>query len=743
MAQFVTINDGTQLNYQSNGILQNVTSGTHLEEFIAYQKIKSHIGDEGALNLRSSAVHIINCCNPHDAVGNTPSTHLVVGYVQSGKTMSFTSVMELALDCHYKIVVVLAGITNNLLEQTSKRLGTDLICGNAGNHRHFKIHVNPEVEDASKILRNLKLSDSIIIIPVLKHYDRINRLTQIFETPEFKNLLSRETALIIDDEADQASLNNYARSSSATKNQSETYAAIVNMRAALPANSYIQYTATPQANVLISALDLLSPKTHTLLKPGKGYCGGKLFFGVPPEGLRFGKKLIKQIPPQEVFHSKKSPLTAMPQSLKNALILHTWAVIIVTRLYHSKDIAQLSMMVHTDVKLVWNATFRTWIQEELDRWSNALEKPDGTLMKQGLYNEFKVLFSEASSLYDQDPNLTFDNLKQYIPEVINDTEVYLITGETDDVKNLEWEQHCSNILVGAQMLNRGFTVDYLTTTYMPRYSVSVTNADTIEQRCRFFGYKEKYIRSCRVFLPQKSIDDYENYIDMEEELRNMLEHTATMKECGHKILSVPKLRPTRTNVLPKSVVTQSLCGMKTFSPYRAYTLQNLYLVDSLIEKKKDQTQPLSVNRYEYSNYSGYRCHTCFKLTVDETIDFLENFQLTNREDILRKADTMRYLQYLKESGKISILVVNMSEGLYKERDLELSTYEMTSNPFNGPSSGREINAVYYPGDKAMIASDTVTLQLHHFEFKNQSNLRVASISVNCPKSLQATYTSSI
>lgn len=79
--------------------------------------------------------------------------------------------------------------------------------------------------------------------------------------------------MIIDDEADQASLNGYAYKNS--KNHSEnweddaeftsTYRAILKLRSILPNHSYVQYTATPQGPLLISLLDLLSPKYHTVL----------------------------------------------------------------------------------------------------------------------------------------------------------------------------------------------------------------------------------------------------------------------------------------------------------------------------------------------------------------------------------------------------------------------------------------------------------------------------------------------
>ena len=115
--------------------------------------------------------------------------------------------------------------------------------------------------------------------------------------------------LIVDDEADQASLNSYGRRNSMEEGEeilSSTYSAILKMREALPSNTYIQYTATPQANLLINIQDLLSPDSHTLLYPGEGYIGGKLFFGKGKNHALYNGSLIKEIPESEVFHKKRN-----------------------------------------------------------------------------------------------------------------------------------------------------------------------------------------------------------------------------------------------------------------------------------------------------------------------------------------------------------------------------------------------------------------------------------------------------
>ena len=86
------------------------------------------------------------------------------------------------------------------------------------------------------------------------------------------------------------------------------------------------------------------------------------------------------------------------------------------------------------------------------------------------------------------------------------------------------------------MLNRGFTVENLAVTYMPRYSVSKSTADTIQQRCRFFGYKLNYLKSCRVYLPEDTILEYTEYVQHEEEMRKWLKESSNIEEVEQLLL---------------------------------------------------------------------------------------------------------------------------------------------------------------------------------------------------------------
>ena len=77
-------------------------------------------------------------------------------------------------------------------------------------------------------------------------------------------------------------------------------------------------------------------------------------------------------------------------------------------------------------------------------------------------------------------------------DIITNYKIHLVTGDEIDLTDEDWVEHLCHILIGGNKLDRGFTVKNLICTYMPRYSKDKSNADTIQQRCRFFGYKKDY-----------------------------------------------------------------------------------------------------------------------------------------------------------------------------------------------------------------------------------------------------------
>ncbi len=728
--QHIIIGEPSARNAASRpSALNQVTMGVHFNTFVLEQTIgpkadgtykKKGITSTGAAVLKEETVQILAHCNPHNAVHNPETTHLVVGYVQSGKTMSFTGLTALALDNHYRMVVYLAGAKTNLLDQTAQRLEKDLVKETGANTRNvFKIYKEPKMEDLNQIVGHLFLGQTILLVPILKHYKHIDHLTSIFKSNDFIEAMEGETVLIIDDEADQASLNSYGRKNSKKAEEEEeeksrTYDSILKMRNTLPGNTYIQYTATPQANILISMKDMLSPKSHTLLTPGEGYVGGKLYFGRGENHDLFRGRLIREIPADEVFHKTRNPLDRMPQSLKDALLMHILAVAIVVKYLHRDGVGYLSMMVHPATEKRYNRRFKEWIDSQLKSWRKSIDKDEGNDDRRSLLCRLRELYPAAVEFYKADERPQFEELEKYFREILDDWKVYLVNTDADAQKaKIGWDNYSMHVLVGAEMLNRGFTIENLATTYMPRYSTGPANADTIQQRCRFFGYKRDYIESCRVYLPRVAMADYMAYIDHEEELRSVLSTCDTLAAAERKILLSPRMKATRSNVLPISIVNSQLNGVKEMQAYESKERieQNKCVAEALIARHRDDFD------IELDYGTDDRCHRGFKMSVNEAIEFLDDFQFGNYRDATRKAATIRYLRYLSEKEDEPLTFVYFYQMAYKREGNKLRSRRFDSEKMRIAvplATGRSTSGTdVYPGDLAIVGKDSITIQLHH------------------------------
>ena len=263
--------------------------------------------------IRDAAVSILaRAIPPRAAEGQ--ETGVVVGYVQSGKTMSFEAVAALARDNAFQMIIVVAGISNPLLEQSRGRLRRDLRLDDPNRARRWIEFQNPENDDATthairNALANWKdpgapeAHKRTVLITVLKHHGRLQNLTALVRSLDLDGV----PVLIIDDEADQASLNTEVQQGQ----ESTTYRRLMELRQVLPHHTYLQYTATPQAPLLISIIDSLSPNFIQVLNPGQDYVGGRTFFA---DGLPYARV----IPPDDV-PTRQNPLNEPPDSLLEAL----------------------------------------------------------------------------------------------------------------------------------------------------------------------------------------------------------------------------------------------------------------------------------------------------------------------------------------------------------------------------------------------------------------------------------------
>jgi len=159
------------------GSLWAPVQGSEVRDLIAHLRLDS----DSSERIVSEATNILSKCSPPQLSGES-TTGLVLGYVQSGKTLSFTAVAALARDNSYPMIIVITGISNPLLDQSTQRLEQDL---RLQNNRKWRLFRNPKPDDRQSISdvladwRNNRLPDhrrKTVLITVLKSTSNLRNL---------------------------------------------------------------------------------------------------------------------------------------------------------------------------------------------------------------------------------------------------------------------------------------------------------------------------------------------------------------------------------------------------------------------------------------------------------------------------------------------------------------------------------------------------------------------------------------
>ncbi|WP_430407504.1 Z1 domain-containing protein [Hydrogenophaga sp.] len=476
--------------------------------------------------LHESLCILGRCLPPTEPAGR--ETGLVVGYVQSGKTMSFETVIALARDNGYGLVIVLAGTKNTLRSQSEDRLKKDLGLVNGSDHwHHFS---NPTKKLRSKIEGRIddwskKHSRKSLLVTVLKHGGNLDKLTEVLGSVN----LTEVPTLIVDDESDQASLNTNASRIRTNRvpatAMSTTYERILGLRDVLPHHSYLQYTATPQANLLLAQTDLLNPSFSELVTPGDAYTGGYAFF-------KGAAGLTVDIPPGDV-PTAQTPLKSPPKSLLSALrcFLLVAAQHALTRDRKSlkpKD-RNRSMMVHPAAATASHKVYKGWVE----RAYRSLKKMIGDEHTTKPAAVAAIFQSEYASLSKTHPGIKplGDLIEAMVEDVFTDLD-HAEVNSTPEANEVDWTATRYWILIGGANLDRGYTVEGLCITYMPRALGGSPAADTLQQRARFFGYKKSYLGLCRVFLQAGVRQAFTEYIEHEDFIREAVREASRETPAG-------------------------------------------------------------------------------------------------------------------------------------------------------------------------------------------------------------------
>lgn len=659
--------------------------------------------DEKFETILTAAKILSNCPNPNSKGGR--KTGLAIGKIQSGKTSNFISLMSLAFDNNYNIIVVFGGTKNNLLSQTEDRI-----------KKMFDIDNNKRDDRDVVVLSTTNKFDSInpdqlnrmynsgrkIIIVALKHPKHIRDVKSYIIDSNLEN----KPILLIDDEGDQASLN----AKVANNERTVIYNELLQLKESLSHVCFVSITATPQANLLIDTIDSLSPDFCQLVEPGKEYTGGAMFHGDNQD------LYVIELPEDE---REMLESDGVPESFYNSLGVFFVGSII--RKFRN-DGKNYVMLIHPSQKKFDHKEVEKKVNLILENWLNSSEQdPSENGFKQ-LQKYLKYGYDELSRTVDDMPE--FDLILTNINEQLNDSRVLVIN--SDKNTDIDYYKTRNIIIVGGNLVERGLTINDLAITYIVRRSKTRANADVVEQRARWFGYRKKYFDLCRVYCTKQIKDDFSNLLSHEDDIWGWIKYC---KKNNIRIKDMPRLfeldnnlNPTRKSVVPN--VEEIKFGIWTEQKHINTSTAYLQEVNEAWNRLlfKYNFEDVKFGNLVHRVYSG--------IPLSEINAIIKKYYIDNI-DFNYKYPVAVELRDIQDGIESNVTVLQMRYATGEERSFDDNNL-ITSNLMQGHSQNRyESDPLYYPGDR-YICLDKTQLQIHLVHPKFNNDITVPMLAFYAP-----------
>ena len=476
---------------------------------------------------------------------------LVVASVQSGKTANYTGVICRAADAGYKVIIVMAGIHNVLRNQTQARLeegftGFDIVSRQpvgVGKREDKRRPVsctsrlkdfNAAQADAFFALQTEHLNGPMLFV-IKKNSTALKRVYEWLTT----NAKKTDQLLLIDDEADNASINVKYKRDSPENDPSRINGQIRNILDYFDRRCYIGYTATPFANILIDPTvehevfgkDLFPNNFIYTLEESSDYYGAdKVFgdYGDPyPKHLRYIDDIGLILPPK---HKSDEFVEVIPESLKEAIRTYILATCI--RILRGDDDKHSTMMINVSpYKLPQRSTsyvvrdYVMGLKHECKAYCGLPEQ-----LALGSSRDLQMVKATWASEYKNTTEFGWHDIQNTLTKVLEKLRVISINTDTTD--RLEYDEHVDYVIaVGGYRLSRGLTLEGLVVSY---YSRNAKAYDALMQMARWFGYRPGYEDLCRIWMSEQAAGWYkfvaDATTDLFDELRDMRQLNSTPQD---------------------------------------------------------------------------------------------------------------------------------------------------------------------------------------------------------------------
>ena len=524
---------------------------------------------------------------------------LVVGHVQSGKTGNYTGLICKAADAGYKIIIVLAGLHNNLRAQTQIRLdegflgfatmadaeelplvGVGLIDSdtsvrpNAATNRSdrgdfntavaAKMNISPEQRPWLFVIKKNKT-----VLERLLYWIR-NRVANHVDPQTGRKLVTNLPLLVIDDESDHGSVDTGENVVDEFGNPDVEHqpTTINRLIRSIPHHfsrkAYVGYTATPFANIFIHdrgetqehGPDLFPAAFITNLAAPSNYVGPGRVFG-SASSTPVDLPLVRPLADDD-FHfwmpqrhknghrPRWQGEDRVPDSLAEAIRSFVYACAV--RKLRGQGNRHSSMLVHvTRFTVVQNAVVNqvaSYLRDLKGRYTRGIDLAE---LEASMRVEYETVFLPGmrrirSSLVEGEclQDFEWSDLRAVLHDVLSDIRVREINGTAKDA--LDYAENEGSglkvIAIGGDKLARGLTLEGLCTSYFLR---TARMYDTLMQMGRWFGYRDGYLDVCRMYTSEEMVEWFGHIADAAEELRqefdNMVAAGATPRQFGLRVKS--------------------------------------------------------------------------------------------------------------------------------------------------------------------------------------------------------------
>lgn len=612
--------------------------------------------DEAMTDLDESSTKIVaHLPNPR-AAGDFHCRGLVLGYVQSGKTTNFTAVIAKAADAGYRFFIVLSGIHDALRQQTQDRLNEQLWAPHPELWNRLTNETDFRPTDNVDAL--LSTSNQRVLVIVKKNGPRLKALRDWLMGAQ-KGLLANCPILIIDDEADQASVNTAKTDGEPTKING-LIRDIVN---GSPKAAYVGYTATPFANVLIDPQDEedLFPRDFIVDLPRpKVYIGPEAIFGREP--LDFdpdgesddGNDFVRSVPLDELTglrpagaknrHQFDAQITSSLGEALRYFLMSTAA-----RRVRKSGNPHATALIHTSQHIDVHERTADAIRAYVGTVATKLARRDESLLNKFADQWHEECERVPSGEFDLE-QVPWNDVAAILPSVA--AAAHVITDNSRSQERLRFDANNPRIIiaVGGNTLSRGLTLEGLAVSFFVR---TASAYDTLLQMGRWFGYRNGYADLTRIWMTDEMREWFHHLATVEQEIRFDIERYetdhVTPAELGPRIRTHPKLAITAASKMQKARRADA-----SYSGRRLQTILFNHLDDEWLEQNIRAARELVSATASAPRRSDRAGVTIIgPIETAKVIDFLGTYRFHENSRDLDRDLIVKYLEGRGDEGELT------------------------------------------------------------------------------------------